>query len=201
MYSLNTENLLVKREWISSQLSNGAYKTVIDAVTSNDTLLTLKLLKADALILNGDFDVATQSLNSLKQNLTEQTGRSFRYSYVLRSDSTNWTHFLAARYQKSLPSMEKFNTLNVPNQMLILSEAIDAKKYTLLPQYSYPALHNPLNPDWFDVYEVLIDRLIFLKSFDEAQQWLDKLSNIELRARYQERLSQQKDWLYFMKSY
>ena len=201
LYSLDIENLLVKREWISSQLSNGGYITVIEAITANDTLLTLKLLKADALVLNGDIEAATQSLNSLKQNLTEQTGRSFRYSYALRSDSTNWTHFLAARYQKNLPSVEKFNTLNVPNQMLIISEAIDTKNYALLPQYSHSTLQHPLNSDWFDVYEALIDRLIFLKSFDEAQQWLDKLSNIELRARYQERLSQQKDWLYFMKSY
>ncbi len=201
LYELNPNNPLVKREWISSQLNHGAYKVVIESITTSDTLLTLQLLKADAYVLNGEFDSAFQSLHSLKKSLDENRTRNYRYSYHMRSDSTNWANFIATRYQRRLPELLDFNNLNIPTQMLTIAKAIDLEQYALLPSYSNSVLLNPLNSDWFDIYEVLIDRLIFLKSFDEAEQWLNHLENIELRARYQERLEQQKHWLEFMRNH
>ncbi|MFA5668869.1 MAG: hypothetical protein WC967_06475 [Balneolaceae bacterium] len=199
LFNLDPGNSFIKRDWARAQLHEGDYESVIQTISETDTLLTLQLLKADALTLNNNFAAGTELLQSLKPRLDESTARTFRYSFDLRADSTNWTNFLATRYQNLLPDSATFALLPTPNQMHTISKAIELQRYSKLPEYSSIALSIPINADWFDVYEELIDKLISLHLFDEAERWIKKVSEIELRARYQERLTQQEEWLLFMK--
>ncbi|HAH50344.1 MAG TPA: hypothetical protein DCL80_03410, partial [Balneola sp.] len=93
----------MKREWLREQLLQSNYATALYAFDSSDSLLTLQLLKADALFLIGDISSAQELLSELKPRLESTSARNFKYSYELRSDSINWNAFLSARYKNILP--------------------------------------------------------------------------------------------------
>ena len=70
-----------------------------------------------------------------------------------------------------------------------------------MKEYSEQILSVQKNEDWFDIYELLIDRLIYLNEFDLAQNWINSISVLELRPRYLERIVEQQEWLDFVSSY
>lgn len=204
LYSLNPSNKLVKREWLHQQLLNGKYSTALYAFDETDTLLTLELLNADALFLNGNTSDAQQNLEGLKPALDRSNARNFKYSYQLRSDSIQWAHFLNNRYKNILPSSDGFSQLNPPNLMLTISKSIELEKkekILLASFYSSMTFKQELSEDWFVIYEQLIEKLVFLREFEEADLWIQALSKVNLRDRYKERLLELVEWDAFVRQY
>tara|TARA_R110002124_G_scaffold287092_2_gene470420 strand:+ start:1526 stop:3697 length:2172 start_codon:yes stop_codon:yes gene_type:complete len=204
LYELDTSNKLVKRDWLRQQLLHQNYATALYAFDESDSLLTLEILKADALFLNKNFAEARQLLDKIKPRLDTINARNFKYSYELRSDSLQWSFFIHNRYRNHLPEPDEFSKLNLPNLMLIISKSVELgkeEKLFLSSFYSSLAFKEELSDDWFDVYELLIERLIFLEEFDEANVWIQALSKINLRQRYQERLQKLSEWDDFVQQY
>lgn len=204
LYELDPSNKLVKRDWLQQQLLNEAYSTALYAFDKTDTLLTLELLNADALFLHGNVNEASALLQKLKPRLDSTTARNFKYSYQLRSDSVQWSYFLNNRYKDILPLQKGYSNLNLPNLMLSISKSIELKEQgplLLSSFYSSMAFKQELSEDWFNVYEQLIEELVFIHEFDEAELWIMALSKVNLRDRYHERLSELKEWDDFVQRY
>ncbi|MFY0684701.1 MAG: hypothetical protein JXR20_09120 [Balneola sp.] len=204
LYELDPSNKLVKRDWLQRQLLHGSYSTALYAFDQTDTLLTLQMLKADALFLSGSIDDASDLLQELKPRLDTTDARNFKYSYQLRSDSTQWSYFMNNRYKNTLPQQKGYSDLNLPNLMLSISKSIELRKQEQLLYssfYSSMAFQQELSEDWFNIYEQLIDALVFLREFDEADLWINALSKVDLRDRYQERLTELKEWRVFVQQY
>ncbi len=198
LFEMDTTNLLVKRDWASSLLHNGLYQPVFQKISDQDSALTLQLLKADALFLSGNISEAQELLQILKPRLDKTTARNFLYSYSLREDVNQWNAHVSRRYKNQLPSLPDFETLNEANQVLSAAIALELYEDSLLRNYSGSLIESQLNPDWFDIYESIIDRLIFIEQFDLAEQWITKLSEINLRDRYRERLNELAEWKAFL---
>lgn len=199
LYELDPSNLLIKREWIRSQLRKNNTSEVLDSIdNATDSLLTFAILKADAFALKGDWGAAKSYIESLKPRIDTTSLRTFRYSYELRSDSLSWITFLNSRYKNQLPEIEDFATINTANQLLVLAKAIELKQNQRIQEYSPIVLGSPLHTDWFDIYEDTINQLVFLNETEAAQTWVNAVSSLDLRARYEERLLEQQEWLNFI---
>lgn len=204
LYALNPSNKLVKREWLGQQLLNGKHSTALYSFNETDSLLTLEILHADALFLDGNTDEAQQKLELLKARLESSNARNFKYSYHLRVDSLQWSYFLNNRYNNKLPNSTGFSRLNLPNLMLAISKSIELGKeenVLLSSFYSSMVFKEELSEDWFVIYEQLIEKLVFLHEFGEADIWIDALSEVNLRDRYKERLQELIEWTDFVQQY
>lgn len=198
LYRLDKDNLLVKREWSKLMLKSGKYRSVYDGITDSDTSLTLQLIKADALFLDGERKAAEHHLRRIKPRIEQSEALNLKYSYALRSDSLFWTAHTDRRYRNRLPELSVYEQLNYPNQILSIARAADLDQYTLLSDYSKILLGHPASADWFDIYEVMLEELIYNGAFDLSEQWLQKISSLDLRARYRERLQETKEWKAFL---
>jgi hypothetical protein len=204
LFELAPNNKLVKRDWVRQQLLNQNYATALYAFDDSDSLLTLEILKADALFLSNDFSQASDLLESIKPRIDSAEARSFKYSYALRSDSLQWSYFLNNRYKNTFPQQEEFSSLNLPNLMLMISKSIEVEndqQLRLSSFYSSLAFKENVSEDWFDIYEAMIEKLIFLEEFEEAELWIRALSKTNLRARHTERLKELQKWDDFMQRY
>ncbi len=200
LYQLNPENKLIKRDWIQKQLLGKNYQSVLTSFDNSDTLLTLKLLKADALFMTMNVDEAQRYINSLKPEIELNNARNFKYSYQLRSDSLNHDAFLSARYKNELPSLATFADLKIPVQMLVLSKAIELRSFDYLANSISSISKKEFNTHWFDVYENIIQQLVFTHDFEHADMMIQKIESLSLRRRYKERLSELKEWRNFVLS-
>ncbi len=198
LYTLDPTNPLVKREWSTLMLKSGTYRPVYEAITESDSSLTLQLIKGDALILDGRRKAAERHLREIKPRLDRSRARNLNYSYALRSDSLFWTAHTNRRYRNILPELSVFERLNYPNQILSIARAAELDQYTLLSEYSRILLDEPASSDWFDLYEAMLEELIYNEAFNLAEQWLQKISSLDLRARYRERLQETKEWKAFL---
>lgn len=193
------ENLLIKQKWLQYQLRFEEYKNVVEQVSLNDTIPQFHLMKADAFAFQGDWDQAYNELENVWDILPHASLGNFKYSFELRSDTLNWVVFIRSRYQDQLPNAVSSN-INLPNLVLLAQRAIELERFDLLSTFPAILAREELNADWFNQYLSLIDRLVFLKDFEVAQQWIDHVSALELRPRHEERLQQQQEWLEFMMS-
>tara|TARA_R110000868_G_scaffold306734_4_gene568179 strand:- start:49536 stop:51560 length:2025 start_codon:yes stop_codon:yes gene_type:complete len=198
LYEMAPENITIKQKWAQYQLEFGKYDRVINGITENDSIPNTSILKADAFALNKDWEQAYHQLEHVWNSLPANLPRSFKYSFMLRKDTLQWNSFNSIRYNNSALTSDSFTEMNLPNQMLALQSGIEFELNPNLVDYSLIASAQSKNQDWFDIYELLIDRLIFLEEFDLAQSWIDHVSEIELRPRYLERLQEQKEWLEFL---
>ncbi|GAB5410371.1 MAG: hypothetical protein BalsKO_27360 [Balneolaceae bacterium] len=200
LYEIAPENLTVKQKWIQYQLEFGNYDEAINAIPSNDSIPNFSILKADAFALKKDWNKAYDQLERSWNLLPANLPRSFEYSFELRKDTVQWSSFNSVRYKDTLPALDKFSLLNLPNQLLTLQSGSEFNLNENLKAFSSTSFLKSKNYDWFDIYELLIDRLIFLNELDEAQNWIESVSELELRPRYLERLNEQTEWLNFVQS-
>ncbi len=201
LYALNPTNKLVKRDWLRQQLLHGKYRKAISSFDESDSLLTLEILKADALFLNMDFDKARSFIDSLKPEIESSKARNFKFSYELRTDSLNWHNFLSARYNDELPTPDQYDALNTPAQMLLISKAIELNAdNNLITDYARIITQSKLNAHWFDIYEGLIIHLVYNHEFQVSKSLIDEIEQLALRARYSERLNELKAWYNFVLS-
>ncbi len=200
LYNLYSENNLIKDAWVRAQLLQGNYEQASDAITPQDTLLTLQVLKADVLFLAGQTQKADSVLNQIATDIRESKARNFRYTLQLRADSVQWKHHVERRYQNVFPDSVTFAGLNLPNRMLSLNKALAENRESLILLYAGKLLEHTPNSHWFDIYESAIDQLVFRGEFDLTDRWLALVAKENLRLRYQERLKEQRDWLRFLKA-
>ena len=198
LYAMVPENLIIKRKWIRYQLENGNLDGAFNSIAREDSLSTFSFLKADAAALSGDWERAYNQLKTIGSSVSQ----NFIYSFQLREDSLQWNYFLGTRYQNKIPLISDFTYLNTSNQLLSIEKAIEMNHYSgVLPAFSDLAFQREKNLDWFNTYETIIDRLVFLNEFGEAQNWITEIEQLPLRPRYQERLQEQKEWMRFGKKH
>jgi hypothetical protein len=200
LYEKDPENDLVKDAWVRSQLLQGNYESATNAITPDDTLLTLQVLKADALYLSGNKDAANILLEELSPQINKSTARTFRYSLELREDSTQWANHLNRRYLNQLPDSALFVNLNLPNQMLSLNKALQEDHHSKIILYTRLLQSHAPDEDWFDIYEETIQKLPHLGYIDLAQNWIVLTEKLSLRLRYQERLKELQEWVLIFKA-
>lgn len=200
LYEMAPKNLTIKQKWVQYQLGFNKYDQVIKAIESTDSIPTFSILRADAFALNNDWEEAYNQLERTWDLLPDNTSRSFKYSFELRKDTLNWKVFNSSRYQVVLLPPGRL-VVNIPNQLLNIQKAIEINELDFLKEYSEQILSVQKNEDWFDIYELLIDRLIYLNEFDLAKNWIKSISVLELRPRYLERIVEQQEWLDFVSSY
>ncbi|MBR9916443.1 hypothetical protein GYB29_01845, partial [bacterium] len=201
LYELNSNNKLIKRDWLREQLLHRNYATALYAFDASDTLLSLQILNADALFLNGDISSANNKLMELKPRLDSSDASNFKYSYELRADSLNWSAFLTARYKNKIPLASDLDTLNTPVKMMTTAKAIELGIIdSYLPTATFFMSKEPLNADWFDIYEEMILWLVPNQSIGDADLLINSIDQLPLRARYSERLTELKEWRNFVYS-
>ena len=202
LYQNDLDNKLVKRDWVRQQLLHGKHAPALYAFDDSDNPLTLQLLKADALFLSNNVSSARLLLDELKPKLDSTSARNFKYSYELRSDSLNWKFFLDARYRRSFPGTTYFQNLKYSNQVVIISEMLEQHvNQIVIQEFASVLLKKEFNPDWFGVYEQLIEELSFTQEFELAESLISSINSSKLRLRHQERLQELKEWNYFVKQY
>jgi hypothetical protein len=200
LFQLFPQNDLVKDAWIRAQLMQGNYEQASEAITPEDTLLALRVLKADALFLTGQTQKADSVLDHITPKIQQSDARKFRYTLQLRADSVQWKHHVQRRYKNIFPDSATFAELNLPNRLLSLNKALRENRKSLAMFYANRLLdHNP-NSHWFDIYEATIDQLSFWGAFDVAGRWIDLADDKTLRLRYRERLEELRKWSRFLRA-
>ncbi|MEQ9308032.1 MAG: hypothetical protein RLN90_01155 [Balneolaceae bacterium] len=198
LYELAPQYLTIKQKWLQYQLEFGKYDLVINAIDANDSIPNFSILRADAFALKKEWADAYDQLEMVWNLLPGQLPGSFKYSFELRNDTLQWNQFNSVRYKMDLPSVDVFPSMNLANQMLTIQQTAAFYLKADLTAFTSISYLQSKNQDWFDVYELLIDRLIYLEEFDKSQQWIDAVSELELRPRYLERLNEQIEWLDFV---
>lgn len=189
LYALNSENEFVKTEWLRWSLLTGHIDDVIETIQPSDTLLTHQLLKADAYMLNGNYEAANQTLSNISQDLKATNARQFRYSIDLRMDSLNWQVHVDRRFRKILPSMDQFKDLSLANKLLSLNKSLEFDDDAALLDYISSISKTEYNADWFDIYMNALDRLAYLNEPLLFDVLLEPVLFIDLRSRYKERMA------------
>lgn len=198
LYEMAPQNLTIKQKWLVYQLEFGNYEAVINTIETQDSIPLFTILKADAYALSGDWELAYDELETTLSLFPNNLPSSFKYSFDLRSDTTQWSTFNSVRYFNKIPFGYDIADRNLPNQLIAIQKAIELNSLGYLAAYSSVAFDQPKDSDWFGIYELLIDRLIFIREFGEAQRWMDAISELQLRPRYLERLQEQQEWLVFL---
>jgi hypothetical protein len=198
LYDLTPNNALVKHAWSRIQLQNGNYETVAKSITSQDTLLELQVLKADALFLAKDFVGADSVLNSISAKIQSSPAPNFRFTIPLRKDSLQWDYHTRRRYQRFYPDSIQFHKQNLSNKMLALNKSILDGKFTYTKRYAVFLSDHTFDQEWFDIYTGTLDKLAFLGDYDLALSWLSSINKLELRERYAERAAQKEKWIHFL---
>tara|TARA_R100000908_G_scaffold50441_1_gene25788 strand:+ start:158341 stop:160524 length:2184 start_codon:yes stop_codon:yes gene_type:complete len=197
LHHITPKNGLVKDEWARTQLHQQKYEEATNAITPNDTLLTLQVLKADALFLSRGFASADSLLQTIAPDIQHSDARNFNYTLELREDSIQWNYHVERRFQNVFPDSLSLENLNLPNKMLSLNKALQEQNSERIHQYALLLANHSFHPDWFDVYEAAIHELAWSGNIDCAKKWLTSVSSLDLRNRYLERLNEQKDWINF----
>ncbi len=197
LINLNSDNLIIKREWVRNRLESMDFETVETSVSNDEEDPILQIFKADALALQGRWNEAFEQLSVVQELLPNPMPRNFTYSFDARSDSLSWKAFVDSRYNDVFSTPTNIGTL--ASNTLSLNELLIEQDFNeQISGYANSLIVRDKLEDWFDIYVLLIDQLIYMKEFDLAAQWIAEVEALELRPRYRERLSEQQQWLDFV---
>ncbi|MDZ7805892.1 MAG: hypothetical protein U5K71_02105 [Gracilimonas sp.] len=194
------KNALIKAEWIRSKLDLGEPELVFEHFIDSDSLLNLKVLQADVLFQLKGYKKATKYLNKFSEDISNSPAQNFKFTLELRKDSTQWDFLLDQRYSDRLVGVNNYLEMNTPNQMLSLSKALELKNYEKVLNYLSLLPDEAFTNDWFDIIEEAIHQTAFNSEYSIAKDLINKISDLDLRSRYKERLSEQSEWLSFLQS-
>ncbi|MFP8489878.1 hypothetical protein ACKGJO_12385 [Gracilimonas sp. Q87] len=200
LYELNSENALIKAEWIRSKLELNEPGLVVEQISDSDSLLNLKVLQADALFLSKGYKQAAQYLSKYSSDITKSSAENFRFTLELRRDSTQWSFLLKQRYSDQLVGNEDYLKMNTPNKMLSLGKALDLNHFDKAHDYLSLMPDTAYKQHWFKIIEKAIHKLAFIGEYTVANNLIDNMNNLSLRARYGERLSEQLNWVSFLQN-
>lgn len=200
LHILESENALIKAEWMQSKLTLGEPELVVQNQHDSDSLLNIHVLYADALYLYEGFEAATHYLDNYRKEISSSTAQNFKFTLQLREDSTQWKYLLDQRYSDKLVNAEQFLNMNIPNQLLSLNRALEDKKYALAVTYLRLLPREAITTDWFDILVKTIHQTAFIGEYQMANDLILPLNSLDLRTRYRERLSEQSEWLSFLQN-
>lgn len=193
-------NPLVKAEWIRSKLITGKPDAVINHRVESDSLLNLHVLYADALFMSQGYRQAALYLNKYRTDISNSGIRNFKFTLMLREDSTQWNYLLDQRYSDKLADEYDYLNMNTPNKFLTLDKALELGKFEIALFYLHLLSDGSIVPEWFDIIEKTIHRSAYNGEFEIARELIYLMENSSLRARYKERLSEQSEWLSFLQN-
>lgn len=188
----------IKAEWSYYQLLTGGLAKVQRAAARQDTTVELQLLYADAYALSGNFDQAISYLNRAENLFQQQPDSMLIPALETRRDSTQWRIYRQLTYYHTLPDSTSFSQANYRTKIRSLRNAMDREQWAMVKGYARQLVRYPMKLRYFDDYERLIHHLALQGDYERASQFIKKLSDHSLRARYRERLVQQKEWLLFL---
>jgi len=190
----------VKAEWSYNHLVNGYTKKVQQAASLQDTTVDLQLLYADAFVMTGNQQQAQSHLEKAQQLFAEKPDSLLEPALATRVNSRQWGLYRTMTYQQQLPDASTFSDMYYRTKIRSLRKAIEQERWHLTEQYAKQLSQIPLQRRYFDDYQQLIHLLGFYGDAELARSLLEKGSKMDLRDRYQERLSQEQAWLTFLES-
>lgn len=186
-----------KNEKVRLYLESGLYKDIIHFIPDNETILDLKLLKADALSLMGKQKAALDLLASIKMEIDTLSSKSYKLSYKIRANTNDFEVFLALRYKNTFPTIDSFQKSSNYLKKLVILQAIEQNQYKKLGSY-LPFFDTTLWDEFtFNQTLDILDSLVFMHFFGESEQILNRLKLQNLRPRYLERIKEQQNWFDF----
>ncbi|WP_138431214.1 hypothetical protein [Fodinibius saliphilus] len=190
----------VKTEWSFRHLENGDFKLVQQVSSLQDTTVELQLLYADANMAIGDTIRARKHLKKGKALFVQEPDSLLGAALAVRMDQRQWELYRRMRYKNQLPDSAIISQMYYRSKIRSLQKAIVHERWPLLIVYAHELLRHPVQRRYFDAYQLLIHRLAFLGEGRLAKSLIKKIKALELRERYKERLSTEKNWITFLES-
>ncbi len=190
----------VKAEWSYQHLVNRATKKVEQAASLQDTTVDLQLLYADSFAMTGNRRQMQKYLTKVQQLFAQKPDSLLEPALATRMNPRQWSLYRAMMYQQQLPDSSTFKVMYYRTKIRSLQKAIEQERWDLTGQYASQLKTMPLQLRNFDDYQQLIHLLGFYGDAKLARGLLEKVSTMDLRDRYQERLQQERAWLEFLES-
>jgi hypothetical protein len=118
---------------------------------------------------------------------------------ALRMNKSQWQIYREMRYKNEFPDTTTFANAYYRTKIRSLSKALEQERGGLVKGYSRHLITIPLHKQYFEDYQQLIHQLVFMGEQKLALAFMDKLSALNLRQRYHERLQEERQWLEFRK--
>lgn len=176
-------------------LKQGYSEKVQEKAAGEDSLADLQLLYADAFALQNNWGKANTFVNNAKLILGENADSTFKAAIETRSDSLQWQYYLSLTYQDSIYAPGKFKKLHYRTKLRMLGKAIDKGHRSLVKAYSDHMLSLPAETGYFEHYIDIIHYLAYIGETNAAKKWVAKITRLNLRKRFKERLKEQKSWI------
>lgn len=196
--SQSSENLFLKSRLAFLNLKRGNITKVQQHASIADSSVDALLLTADAFMLQNKQDSAAAYIAEAADLLRSQPDSLLQPAVTMRQDSFQWQHYRDIVYRGDVVPDSIYRVLLPRIRSRALELAIDQQNWRLLQRYAAAGLTVPANVRYFDTYEKLIDWIAFLGNEVLAEQWLQKIRNLNLRPRYRQRLQQSSEWVEFI---
>lgn len=198
-FKLKPKNLFIKSEWAFMNLKVGNTDKVRDKTSLKDSLADLQLLYADAFVLSGDHAKAEKHLKRGAELLKANPDSVSQIAIETRMDSVQWKHYRDLTYSNKLFEEGVFRELLYRTKVRTVEQAIEQERWTKLKSYSQIMYELPADTRYFDAYISMVHVLGYLQEWDLSEKWLNKLSVMDIRQRYSERLQQESRWIAYLK--
>ncbi len=192
-----SELIAIRQLWARKQLEVGTPSLLLEAFSESDTISSFHLLKADAMFQTSGFQASNSYLKRMSERHFPDEDLMLKQSLEVRSDSLSWNAFYNARYNSELSDPELFQNYSKPLQWLLVDRALRNYDQAAIIQYAQLLVDETPDPTWFDTQERLVYMLVYYQREQLAKQWIDSLSELNLRARYQERIHEMEEWAAF----
>lgn len=190
--------LPIKTEWSFRNLVIGDPEKVQKAATLADTTVDLQLLYADAFAIGGSWEEAAGYLQKGKELFIENPDSLLKPALETRSDSLQWKIYRDMTYDDILPDSATFVKTLYRTKIRSTRKAIDQHQLEEVENYAKQLLHEPLQQEYFDEYQLVIHHLAFQGKGYLAKRLIKKLAAMPIRNRYSERLQQEREWIQFI---
>ncbi|MCW9708415.1 hypothetical protein [Fodinibius salsisoli] len=190
----------IKAEWSYRHLVAGHGSKVRARASLADTTVDLQLLYADAFKENGQALQAENHMERAQVLFNEHPDLLIKPALDTRLDSEQWQIYRQLTYQQQLPDSATFEKAMYRTKIRSIKKAIDEEEWQTVIRYGRQLLEEPIQVTYFDELLQLVQYLGFREKYELAEQWINKLSRLSLRDRYQQRLQQERKWLNFLES-
>lgn len=190
----------IKAEWSYRQLMAQNSGKVQRAASLQDTTVNLQLLYADAFAMTSDWEQAERHINQAEKLFAQKPDSLAKPALATRLNRRQWEIYRQMTYHNKLPDSTSFAKAYYRTRIRSLRKAMDQQQWKLVDLYASQLLTAPLDLRYFDDYLSLIHQLAFRKKYKLARSWIQQIFELALRARYQERLQQERKWLEFLGS-
>lgn len=185
--------------WLSWNLRADNIATVVKQANLADTLIDAQLFYADAFQLKDEPQKAVEHLYRAFELAAQKKDTTYDEPFAVRVNPLQWDYDLRVRYRNGLLEPASFNHAYYLIKMRSVRNALERRDPVSLNEYAGQLHDLPVSLEYFSLYLEIIHRLAFYLDFELAEAWIRKLSEEKLNLRFQERLQQQKEWLFWLK--